>query len=81
MVSLNRNDADAHGHALWRRRLQDDAYELFQQLGGRMPGRVVVPVAVGDILYGPWKGFRELHALGAGGELPRMHARAKTIMA
>jgi threonine synthase len=50
------------------------AYELFQQLGGRMPGRVVVPVAVGDILYGPWKGFRELRALGAGGELPRMHA-------
>jgi threonine synthase len=50
------------------------AYEIFFQLGARMPARVVVPVAVGDILYGPWKGFRELQVLGADGAPPRMHA-------
>jgi threonine synthase len=50
------------------------AYEIFLQLGARMPARLIVPVAVGDILYGPWKGFRELQRLGATGALPRMHA-------
>jgi len=34
----------------------------------------MVPVAGGDILYGPWKGFLELQRLGAepAGPLPRM---------
>lgn len=50
------------------------AYEIFVQLGARVPARVIVPVAVGDILYGPWKGFRELRGLGADVALPRMHA-------
>jgi threonine synthase len=35
---------------------------------------VLVPSAGGDALYGPWKGFRELAALGAAGSLPRMVA-------
>ena len=47
-------------------------YEIFFQLGGRMPSRVVFPVAAGDGLYGPWKGFKELEALGAAGPLPKM---------
>lgn len=49
------------------------AFELFAQLG-RMPAAVYVPVAAGDGLYGTWKGFRELRALGAAGEPPRMVA-------
>jgi threonine synthase len=49
-------------------------YEIFFQLGGRFPGRVVVPTSGGDAIYGPWKGFRELRALGAPGALPRMVA-------
>jgi threonine synthase len=49
-------------------------YEVFFQLGGRFPGRVLVPTSGGDALYGPWKGFRELRALGAAGALPRMVA-------
>ena len=47
-------------------------YEIFFQLGGRMPSRVIFPVAAGDGLYGPWKGFKELEALGASGPLPKM---------
>ncbi len=54
------------------------AYEIFYQFGQRMPSYVVVPVAVGDILYGPWKGFHELRQLGAAGELPKMVAVQST---
>jgi threonine synthase len=50
------------------------AYEIYDQLGQHMPSRVIIPVAIGDILYGPWKGFNDLKALGALGALPRMHA-------
>jgi threonine synthase len=49
-------------------------YEVFFQLGGHFPGRMVVPTSGGDAIYGPWKGFRELQALGAPGDLPRMVA-------
>jgi threonine synthase len=41
------------------------AYEIYFQLGGRFPSRLIVPVASGDIFYGPWKGFLELQRLGA----------------
>jgi threonine synthase len=55
------------------------AYEIFFQLGGNMPAHVVVPVAKGDALYGPWKGFNELQALGHRSQpLPRMHAAQST---
>lgn len=49
-------------------------HEIFFQLGGRFPQRVLVPTSGGDAIYGPWKGFRELRALGAPGALPRMVA-------
>jgi threonine synthase len=49
------------------------AYEAYLQLG-RFPDRVLAPTAGGDALYGPWKGFRELAALGAPGRRPRMVA-------
>jgi threonine synthase len=48
------------------------AYEVFFQLGARFPDRMLVPTSGGDSIYGPWKGFRELQALGASGALPRM---------
>ena len=50
------------------------AYEIYFQLGAKLPARVIVPVASGDVLYGPWKGFRELARLtgAADAALPRM---------
>ena len=48
------------------------AYELALELGGG-PRHVLFPVAAGDGLYGPWKGFRELHELGLMPVPPRMH--------
>jgi threonine synthase len=50
------------------------AYEIYFQLGAKMPHRVLAPVAGGDALYGPWKGFSEIQRLGASGPLPRMFA-------
>jgi threonine synthase len=50
------------------------AHEVYFQLGERFPARMLVPTSGGDAIYGPWKGFRELGALGAPGPLPRMVA-------
>ena len=49
------------------------AFELVEQLG-RPPDAMFVPVAAGDGLYGPWKGFRELRELGFAETAPRMVA-------
>jgi threonine synthase len=49
-------------------------YEIYFQLNRRFPRYIVVPAAMGDVLYGPWKGVSELHRLGASGSLPRMVA-------
>ncbi len=40
------------------------AYEIWEQLDGRVPDRVFVSVGDGNILSGLWKGFRDLVALG-----------------
>lgn len=49
-------------------------HELYFQFGRRFPSRLLAPTAIGDVLYGPWKGFRELARLGAAGPLPKMVA-------
>ncbi len=46
-------------------------FEVFAQLG-RVPDRLCVPTSAGDALYGPYKAFRELQALGLVDRLPRM---------
>ena len=38
------------------------AFELWEQLGGRAPGTVVVPAGNGTLVLGLWLGFRELAA-------------------
>ena len=49
------------------------AYELFEQLGGRLPDAIVYPTGGGTGLVGMWKGFEEMEALGWIGEArPRM---------
>ena len=40
------------------------AFELWEQLGGRAPGVVVVPAGNGTLVLGLWLGFRELIAHG-----------------
>ncbi len=48
------------------------AFEIWEQLGGRMPDAVVAPVGDGVTLYALGKGFRELAACGAAGRPPRV---------
>ncbi len=48
------------------------AYEIVRDLG-RVPDHMVCPIAAGDALYGPWKGFCELRQLGRASRVPAMH--------
>lgn len=48
------------------------AYDAVMALG-RAPDHYLFPVAAGDGLYGPWKGFQELHRLGLTDSLPKVH--------
>jgi threonine synthase len=48
-------------------------YELFEQLGGRLPDVIVYPTGGGTGLVGMWKAFDEMERLGwIGAERPRM---------
>jgi len=48
-------------------------YELFEQLGGRLPDAVIYPTGGGTGLIGMWKAFHEMEALGwIGSERPKM---------
>jgi len=57
------------------------AYEIWQQLGRRVPTAVFVPTGYGELLYGVWKGFRELRNLGLADSAPRMAACEPAVMA
>jgi threonine synthase len=48
------------------------AYELFEQLGGRLPGAVLLPVGQGGLLLGLWRGFERLRAATQTQEAPRL---------
>ncbi len=47
------------------------AYEVFEDLEG-VPDAILVPASSGDLLYGVYKGFRELLALGLARTSPRV---------
>jgi threonine synthase len=48
-------------------------YELFEQLGGRLPSAIVYPTGGGTGLIGMWKAFDEMEQLGwIGPERPKM---------
>lgn len=48
------------------------AYEIFAQLGRKVPQWIAVPLGAGAMLTGIYKGFCELKRLGFCDELPRM---------
>jgi threonine synthase len=50
------------------------SYEVCEQLGGRPPDVVYVPVGGGGLLSASWQGFVEWHAAGLIDRLPRMVA-------
>jgi len=48
------------------------AYEIWEDLGRRVPDRVVVPTGDGNLLSGMWKGWRDLHSVGLIERLPKI---------
>ena len=50
------------------------AYEIAEAFDWRVPDWCVLPVCYGDALYGMWKGFEELRALGWIDRTPRFAA-------
>ncbi|WP_411968108.1 threonine synthase [Haloferax sp. YSSS75] len=50
------------------------AYEIAERLDWTVPDWVVVPVATGELLYGVFKGFRDLSELGLVDDVPRLVA-------
>ncbi|MEK6562301.1 MAG: threonine synthase, partial [Candidatus Binatota bacterium] len=50
------------------------AYELFDQLSGRVPDWIIHPTAGGTGIYAMWKGYNELLTLGWVDRLPRLVA-------
>jgi len=48
-------------------------YELFEQLGGRLPDAIIYPTGGGTGLIGMWKAFEEMEELGwIGSQRPKM---------
>ncbi len=48
------------------------AFEIWDQLGGRIPNKVIVPVGNAGNISAIWKGFRELYIMDLAKDLPRM---------
>jgi threonine synthase len=57
------------------------AFEIWEDLGQRVPDRVVVSAGDGNILSGIWKGWRDLQALGLIDHLPRIDCAQSTASA
>jgi len=72
------------GHPFGPEGYKTIAYEIHAQLRSdpgtgtdarsAVPGTVFVPTCFAELLYGVWKGFRELHELGIADDTPRMVA-------
>jgi threonine synthase len=50
------------------------AWEIWEQLGGRVPDWLVAPVGNGGLLLGTWRGFQHLLQSGVTDRLPRLLA-------
>jgi threonine synthase len=57
------------------------AYEIIGQLGGRVPGTVVMPTGFGELLFGVAKGFRELKDMGVSDAIPQILSAEPAVRA
>lgn len=69
------NMTETHtGHPFGPEGYKTIAYELYRQLGGRLPAAVFVPTAYAELLYGVWLGFRDMQRVAGIGPPPQMFA-------
>jgi threonine synthase len=57
------------------------AYELFNQLDGRVPGTVALPTGYGELLFGVTKGFLELKRAGLTDKVPKILSAEPAVRA
>ena len=62
------------GHPFGPEGYKTIAYELYRQLGDRLPAAVFIPTAYAELLYGVWLGFKELSQIGRRGPAPQLFA-------
>ena len=50
------------------------AFEVFEQLGGKLPDNIITPAGQGSLVAGAWRGFAEILRAGKGGgsAMPRI---------
>ncbi|MFK4064745.1 pyridoxal-phosphate dependent enzyme [Streptomyces sp. NPDC029674] len=60
------------GHAFGPEGYKTLAYEIYAELG--VPGAVFLPTGYGELLFGVWKGFAELVALGVTDRVPHLYS-------
>ena len=62
------------GHPFGPEGYKTIAYEIYRQLGDRLPAAVFIPTAYAELLYGVWLGFKELSQVGRRGPAPQLFA-------
>lgn len=62
------------GHGFGAEGYKTVAYEIFLQLGRRVPAAIYVPTGYAELLFGVYKGFCELRELGLTDRIPAMIA-------
>lgn len=62
------------GHPFGPEGYKTIAWELYRQLGDRLPAAVLVPTAYAELLYGIWLGFKDLQRVAGVGPPPQMIA-------
>jgi threonine synthase len=67
-------------HPYFRDGMRTLAYELFEQMHGRLPDNVFLPVSAGTLLLGFISGLQHLKSSGAVQELPRLVACQTTAV-
>ena len=69
------NQTNSHtGHPFGPEGYKTLAYELYLQLGHRVPAAVFIPTGYAELLYGVWKGFEELVRFGVVQQAPALFA-------
>ena len=67
-------DSDARRNPYKHEGKKTLAYELFLQLGRKVPDYILIPVSLGEMLVATWRAFREMKEMGWCDRLPKLVA-------